>query len=150
AEAPIGHGRNMTTAFRDVTKEALPAIVSIETRGKAVELTSGTAAPFGGDSPFREFFGDDPRLKEFFERMPKQETPRQTPRSRGMGSGFVIDESGIIMTNSHVVRDAEEVKVTLHDGREFIATDIKHDPISDVAVVHIGEVAGLKTLPLGD
>ncbi|MEX0716154.1 MAG: Do family serine endopeptidase [Planctomycetaceae bacterium] len=150
-KAPIGHGRSMTTAFRDVTKEALPAIVSIETRGKQVELTSGAAAPFGEDSPFREFFGDDPRLKEFFERMPKErQTPRQVPRSRGMGSGFVIDESGVIMTNSHVVRDAEEVKVTLHDGREFIGTDIKHDPFSDVAIVRIGKVEGLKALPLGD
>ncbi|MCH7685205.1 MAG: trypsin-like peptidase domain-containing protein, partial [Planctomycetes bacterium] len=61
----------------------------------------------------------------------------------GRGSGFIIDESGVIVTNSHVVEGAEHVKVRLHDGREFIATDIKQDPRSDIAILHIDAPGGL-------
>jgi serine protease Do len=67
-----------------------------------------------------------------------------------MGSGFIIDSSGIILTANHVVADAEEVKVKLHDGREYIATDVKTDPRSDVAIVRIHTDGKLPAIPMGD
>ena len=139
--------RALSALFRKVSRDALPSIVSIETLGKTKRQTGRSFSPFEDEnSPFREFFRSDPRFREFFEQMPD----REMFRTRGMGSGFIIDPSGIIMTNSHVVRDADEVKVRLHDGREFVATDIKADPRSDVAIIRIEGPATLRALPLGD
>ena len=67
-----------------------------------------------------------------------------------MGSGSIIDRSGIILTNNHVVKDAEEVVVRLHDGREFTAIDVKGDPRTDVAIVRIEGAGKLQPLQLGD
>src|SRR5437667_12887881 len=72
------------------------------------------------------------------------------PRSHGLGSGFVIDPSGVIMTANHVVADAEDVKVKLHDGREFMATEIKTDPRTDVAIVRIKPDGKLPSIRLGN
>jgi serine protease Do len=103
---------------------------------------------FGENSPFRDFFGNDPRLRDMFRN--QQRGRRLIPQQQGMGSGFIIDESGIILTNNHVVRDADEVVVTLHDGRKFTATDIKTDPRTDVAVIRIEGASDLKAAKLGD
>jgi serine protease Do len=146
----------LSSVFRNVSKDVLPSIVSIETRGKAAQLTSGRPPLDDEDGAFKEFFESDPRLKEFFKRMPQgqrglpDQQPRRSPGSRGMGSGFIIDGSGVILTNTHVVRDAEEVKVRLQDGREFIATDVKTDPRTDVAIVRIEGAGKLVPLPMGN
>ncbi|HUG89392.1 MAG TPA: Do family serine endopeptidase [Planctomycetaceae bacterium] len=140
------HAQELSEAFRSVAKHALPSIVSIETRGKAVRMAREFNLPFDDES-LPEFFRNDPQLRQFFRRLPQQ--PQQLPPTRGMGSGFIIDASGVIMTNTHVVADADEVKVRLHDGREFVATDIKTDPRSDVAILRIG-ADDLKPLRLGD
>src|SRR5262249_1970380 len=68
----------------------------------------------------------------------------------GMGSGVIIDRSGIVLTNNHVVEGADEVTVRLPDGREFKGTDIKTDPQSDLAVVHIEGAGSLPAATLGD
>ena len=144
----LEHAEALSLSFRTVAKSASPSIVSIETltKGQVIEQAQ---LPFDDDSPFRRFFEDDPQMKRFFERR-EFNAPRQSPQRRGMGSGFVIDESGIILTNSHVVSGADEVKVRFADGREFIATDIKSDPRADVAILHIDAPKGLKALSLGD
>ncbi len=144
---PLNDARDLSNAFRVVVERSLPSIVSIQTRGKTVRVNGMNENPlFDENSPFGEMFKNDPRFKEFFKNRPDQR--RQVPM--GMGSGFVIDPSGIIMTNSHVVQDAEVVTVRLYDGREFIAHDIKADPRSDVAVLHIDAPKDLQALPLGD
>src|SRR5262249_40273914 len=116
AQAPP-EAEALSSGFRHAAKAALPAMVSIEVRGKAAHANSGQGADldelFGG-SPFGEMFKHDPRFKEFFKG-----GQRQMPRSHGMGSGFVIDPAGIILTANHVVAEADEVKVRLNDGREF-------------------------------
>jgi serine protease Do len=147
-EKAIQHAEAISVSFRNVAKSASPSIVSIVTMTKGHSIEQ---AQFGFDdnSPFRQFFENDPQLKRFFDRR-EFSTPRQTPQQRGMGSGFVIDESGIIMTNSHVVKGADEVKVRLSDGREFIASDIKTDARTDVAILRIKAPKGLKAIPLGD
>ncbi len=138
----------LSSGFRQAAKAALPAMVSIEVRGKAAHVNGRGADPgdmFEG-SPFGEMFKHDPRLRELF----KNQQSQSQPRTHGMGSGFIIKSSGIILTNNHVVADAEEVKVKLNDGREFIATDVKTDPRTDVAIVRIQAEGPLPTVRLGD
>jgi len=140
--------KELSTAFRQAARDALPGMVSIETRGKAVQVSGheGDGDDAFEGSPFGDLFKRDPRFKEFFRRGPQQ----PMPRSHGMGSGFVIDPSGIILTANHVVADAESVKVRLHDGREFQATEIKTDPRTDVAIVRIKPDGQLPVIPMGD
>src|SRR5580765_6948019 len=115
--------------FVSVVDKALPAVVFIDVTKKV-----------GGDG------GDS--SDEFMRRFFGQPMPRQqhVPSS---GSGFIIDKDGRILTNNHVVRDAETIKVTLNDGRTFKATTVGTDPATDVAVIKI-EGSKLPVLPLGD
>ncbi|TXT21410.1 MAG: protease Do [Planctomycetota bacterium] len=103
--------------------------------------------PDDEDNPLNDLFRQNPNFREFFRERPKQ---RETPRSRGMGSGFIIDEAGIVLTNSHVVRGADEVKVRTHDGHDYLVTDIKMDENADIAVLRIKDGKNLKALRFGD
>jgi serine protease Do len=113
---------------------------------KPIELPDEEAAAPFNDEFFRRFFGDDPRFEQF-RQLPR--TPRM-PRQEGRGSGFVVDPSGIILTNSHVVENADKVIVHLHDGSEVRAKTWASDPRSDVAIVRIETDKPLPTIPLGD
>ncbi len=92
--------------------------------------------------PFREFFGD-PEGSPFFQ------NPRGNgPQVRmGTGSGVIINEDGYIVTNNHVVADADDLEVTLYDNRTFKATVIGTDPSTDLALIQV-KAKGLPTLPL--
>jgi len=92
-------------------------------------------------SPFHDLF------KEFLEREKKNPTPR---KSRSLGSGFVIDSSGIIVTNNHVVAKASEIMVKFSDGTEVKAELMGTDPKTDLALLKIKPPKGLKAVPLGD
>jgi serine protease Do len=145
---PVAHPQtphDLSIAFRHVAKNALPAIVWIEMETKPVELPEGAASPFE-DEFFRRFFGDDPRFEQF-RQLPR--TPRMPPQ-QGRGSGFIVDPSGIILTNSHVVENADKVIVHLHDGSEVRAKTWASDPRSDVAIIRIETDKPLPTIPLGD
>jgi S1-C subfamily serine protease len=96
------------------------------------------ADPFFDDPGFRRFFGD-----EFFPQMPQER------RLRGQGSGFIIDSSGIILTNAHVVDQADKVTVLLKDGRSFEGKVQGADEVTDLAVVKI-DGRDLPVAPLGD
>jgi serine protease Do len=115
--------------FVPVVDRALPAVVFIDVTKKV-----GGDGGDGSDEFMRRFFGQP---------MPRQQ---RVPSS---GSGFIIDDQGRILTNNHVVRDAETIKVTLNDGRMFKATTVGTDPATDVAVIKI-EGSKLPVLPLGD
>jgi len=147
AQAPP-EAEALSSGFRHAAKAALPAMVSIEVRGKVAHVNHSQGADpedlFEG-SPFGEMFKRDPRFKELFKG-----GQRQMPRSHGMGSGFVIDPSGIILTANHVVADADQVKVKLHDGREYVATDVKTDASTDVAIVRIQPEGKLPFVRMGD
>ncbi|MBA4030038.1 MAG: hypothetical protein C0478_03965 [Planctomyces sp.] len=132
-------------AFREVATQSLPAIVSIRTLSKGGAMETGGLLN-GDDSAIPDFFRNDPRFKEMLKAPRQQKAPPQ----RGMGSGFVIDSSGIIMTNNHVVDGADEVIVTLQNGKEYVAKDIKTDPRTDVAILRIEGAKDLAALPLGD
>ncbi len=143
----IAQALELSNAFRHVAKQAMPAVVSITTTGRVVRETINRHNPFGDDEFFRRFFGNDPRFRQFLEDG-SLERERRLPG--GKGSGFIISADGLVMTNSHVVRNAEEVVVRLSDGREFTATDIRADDHSDVAVVRIDVDEQLPFLEMGD
>lgn len=82
------------------------------------------------------------QFRRFFEQMPRNQAPGQRPnqgqrRAAGFGSGFIISEDGYIITNAHVVDEAAEIKVGLHDRREYQAELIGSDPASDIALIKI-------------
>lgn len=145
----VAAASSLSQAFRAASQVSLPAIVSIETRGKvqvARAPQDELGNPFRG-TPFEDLLKQDPRFRDLFGNRGKG---APTPRAQGMGSGFIIDSSGIILTANHVVADAEQVKVRLADGREFLATDVKTDPKTDIAIVRIQPDAVLPILPFGD
>jgi serine protease Do len=99
----------------------------------------GQPSPFGPEDPFKDFF------EKFFGDMPKEF------KSRSLGSGFIIDKEGFIITNNHVVEGADKIKVKLMDGREFKATIKGRDPMTDLALIKIDSTNhDLPVLPLGD
>ncbi len=150
------HASALSTAFREAAAAASPSVVVVRSEVKprrqpARDRQRGGRGrgpqgenPFRG-TPFEDMFPDG--MPEGFEFHPPE--GHGGPRS-GMGSGVIVDAAGIVLTNNHVVEDADEVTVELSDGREFKATEIKTDPESDLAVI---KLAGAKDLPvakLGD
>ena len=103
----------------------------------------------GGQIP--EELRDNPLFKRFFENVPEghQDAPSGQHKI-GTGSGVIVDASGIILTNNHVVNGAEKLLVKLHDGREFEAIDWKTDPKSDIAVVRIQSPGSLPSASIGN
>jgi len=115
--------------FVGVVEKTLPAVVFIDVTKKA----GATDDP--NDEFMRRFFGDQFQRKQ--QRVPSS------------GSGFIIDSRGYILTNNHVVRDADDINVTLNDQRSFKAKLIGADPETDVAVIKI-DAHDLPSIPLGD
>ncbi|MCD6580757.1 MAG: DegQ family serine endoprotease [Desulfuromusa sp.] len=136
-------------AFRSVAKKVSPAVVFIK-----VEKNISPQSPAEFYSPFDSPFGDD-FFHRFFGEPPQSQTPRNPHqpqkhrREVGQGSGFLITSDGYIITNNHVVGDADNVQVQLLDGREYDATIIGTDPGSDLAVIKVDET-DLPFLSLGD
>ncbi len=136
--------------FTDLVDQVGPSVVNIRTLEKV-----SARVPSGGPN--------EEEMLEFFRRfgLPIPNTPRQTPRQnrpqqqpeeaqpRGVGSGFILTSDGLIMTNAHVIEDADEVLVTLTDKREFKARIIGADERTDVAVVKI-DASGLPAVKVGD
>jgi serine protease Do len=124
-----------------VARQAVPAVVFV-----TVEKTVESRNPTGLNNPF-EGFGEDFLERFFGRRFSEGQQPRE--RQQGAGSGFIISPDGQILTNYHVVGDADRVTVKLNDGREFTAKTIGTDQPSDVAVIKI-DAKDLPVLRLGD
>ena len=149
--APVGADegstiKELSAAFARVARAAKPGVVFIKVQ-KAVETGALLAPEFRFNDPF-DLFND-----EFFERFFRYRLPeRRQPKKYyqyGQGSGFIISEDGYILTNNHVVGDADKITVRLEDKREFKAKLIGTDPRSDVAVIKIN-ADDLPALKLGD
>jgi len=91
---------------------------------------------------------EDPFFRQFFGDMGIPDQPR-TRIEQGTGSGFIIDEDGLILTNAHVIEGADQVLVTLKDGREFAGAVLGTDPLTDLAVIQV-EATSLPTVSFGD
>ena len=137
--------QDLSTAFRDVIRKVQPAVVSIRTE---------TDASSGGGQMSDEQRRQLEMLQRQFGnrfRLPDMDQPKR--RSEGTGSGYVIDPSGVVLTNNHVVEDADRVYVILDDGRELRAERWETDELSDVGVVFLDADdldEPLPTLRLGD
>ncbi|MFM8005888.1 MAG: HhoA/HhoB/HtrA family serine endopeptidase, partial [Dolichospermum sp.] len=129
AAAAIGSHSFVTTAVNRVGS----AVVRIDTERTITRRND----PFMEDPFFRRFFGDS--------------FPQQSPTEqlRGLGSGFIIDKSGVILTNAHVVDKADKVTVRLKDGRTFEGKVRGIDEVTDLAVVKINAGNDLPVAPLG-
>jgi serine protease Do len=132
--------------FATLAEKLSPAVVNISTVQKSAQRSD---RPWRGfRSPFRERepFGTDP-FREFFERF-FGETPPQGRQS--LGSGFIIHPQGFIITNNHVIEEADKIKVILFDEREFEAQIIGRDPKTDLALLKVQTSVDLPTVPLGN
>ncbi len=135
-------------SYRDVVKRVLPAVVSIEATPKT--LVAQARQPHG-QSPFGNMPGLPDELRKRFEEFEQQPSaPREEMPHKAFGSGFLVDATGTILTNDHVVRGADRVEVLLQDGRKFVSHDIKKDPKTDLAIVRIDSKEPLPFLELGD
>ncbi len=132
-------------SFADLAEKVKPAVVNIST-------TSTVKMP---GNPFRHFFGPNQNgqnepFDDFFKRF-FNEIPDQKMKQQSLGSGFIINKDGYIITNNHVIDNAEEIKVKLSDGREFKAKVIGRDSKTDLALIKISSVfENLPILALGD
>jgi serine protease Do len=100
--------------------------------------------------PFPNPFGERDPFEEFFERFFGGENPQREFRRRSLGSGFIINREGYIVTNNHVVENASDIKVSLSDKEEYDAKVIGRDPRTDVALIKIEAKKDLPTVSLGD
>ncbi|MCB0326324.1 MAG: trypsin-like peptidase domain-containing protein, partial [Bdellovibrionales bacterium] len=143
---PWKGGAIAADTFIKISKKADAGVVNIGT----TKILKQKQSPFGfGPSPFEDFFGDD-LFKHFFGN-PRQQQEPQEFKQQSLGSGFIISEDGLIVTNNHVIDQADEIKVTIGKDKEFVAKVIGTDPKTDVALIKIdpkGEK--LQALALGD
>ncbi len=133
-------------AFVNVVKKAKPAVVHIR-----VEKTTSRSQQ--GGQEYDEIF-KHPFFEQFFGPYYRHQQPQQPQqreyKQRGQGSGFIISKDGFILTNNHVIEDADVIKVSLSDDREFDARLIGADPLSDVALLKIDAPKNLPVVVLGD
>jgi len=129
--------------FTDLAQKAKPGVVNIRT----VKIVKG------GGRVFRHFFGkpfgDNDPFKDFFGPFPRQD-PQREFKQRSLGSGFIIDRDGYIVTNNHVVENADQIKVKLANEKEFDAKIVGRDPKTDLAIIKIAASSDLVPLKLGD
>lgn len=139
APQPTMGGTGGDRNFVEIAKAVKPAVVNIFTSRSGKSSEGPHVMPF--DDPFfRRFFGD-----EFFRRF---EAPRER-KERSLGSGVIVDRSGLIITNNHVVSKADEIKVFLADKRDFKAKLIGTDTKTDLALLKI-EAESLQTIQWAD
>jgi len=123
--------------FSDLAEKVRPGVVNIQVV-KTVK-NAGFGFPHSSRNPFGDFFGPF-----------SDENPHRGPEQQGVGSGFVISSDGYILTNNHVVDDANQIKIKLADGKEYDAKVVGRDPKTDLALLKAEGVSGLQSLQLGD
>ncbi|WP_423815430.1 DegQ family serine endoprotease [Pseudomonas guineae] len=134
--------------FTELVEQASPAVVNISTRQKLPDR----AAAGAGQLNVPDLEGLPPMFREFFERnipqMPRTPGGGRQREAQSLGSGFIISADGYVLTNNHVIADADEIIVRLEDRSELEAKLIGTDPRSDVALLKI-EATGLPIVKLG-
>ena len=155
------HARAAPSSFADLAADLLPAVVNISSLQAVQAKADRPAGPpdgpaFPPGSPFEQFFHD------FMERHGQGQGQGQgqghgddqpdQPAHRGqaLGSGFIVDASGIIVTNNHVIEGADDITVTLHDGTSLKATLVGKDDRSDIAVLKVKSDTPLPAVPFAD
>ena len=134
--------------FSEMADELIPSVVSVSVIISRETVNQPRAPQFPPGSPFEDFF------KDFFERrgLPRQNTPPQRPRRNqtAQGSGFIIDDKGLIVTNNHVIAGASSITVVLHDGKTLQAKLIGTDAKTDLALLEVKTDIKLKAVNWGN
>jgi len=142
--------------FTELAEKARPGVVNIQTvktiKGGGRVFRHFFGNPFGGQSPFsgrqNPFDGENP-FEDFFGPQ-TDDGPSDNFQQKSLGSGFIIDREGHIVTNNHVVDGADGVKVKLANGKEFDAKVIGRDPKTDLALIKISGSSDLQPLKMGN
>jgi serine protease Do len=129
--------------FSELAEKVRPGVVNIQVAKKIKNINFGfrhfSGAPFGEKNPFGDFFGPF-----------SEENPPRGFEQRGVGSGFVMNREGYVLTNNHVVEDADQIKVKLTNGKEYDGKIIGRDPKTDLALIKIKASSDLQPLNLGN
>ena len=143
AEAKTADVVMVPESFSTLAEMVSPAVVNVRTeknvQGAGRALRQFHQNPFGNDDRFNDFFE-----KFFGEQMPKEH------KERSLGSGFIIDRDGFIVTNNHVIENADKIKVKLKDGKEYNAEIIGRDPSTDLALIKVPSGNNLPVIAFGD
>jgi serine protease Do len=132
-------------SFADLAAKVTPAVVNISsTHVETADDQSNEGLPFDvpKGSPFEQFF------KQFMQQQQSQHPMKR--KATALGSGFIIDPSGYIVTNNHVIESATEIQVTTNDGTDYPAKLIGADPKTDLALLKIEAKKPLPSVDLGD
>lgn len=133
-----GGDKNVVLSFHDAIKDAKNSVVNISTK-KRIKMPKFSDSPFFNDPFFKQFFGP-----MFRDMLPKDRV------QRSLGSGVIISKDGYIVTNNHVIKNADEITVTLPNSeKEYKAKVIGKDPLTDLAVIKI-DAKELKPIKIGD
>jgi serine protease Do len=117
------NSNSVPASFADLAEKLMPSVVNISTTQTVVTNSNPFPFQFPPGSPFEDMF------KEFG-------TPKER-KSSALGSGFIIDQNGIVVTNNHVIQDAEDIIVRVNGDKEFKAEVIGADPLSDIAILQL-------------
>jgi serine protease Do len=145
AVAAPGYAASAPDSFADLAERVSPAVVNVSSTH--VMADQGVPLPFSfpPGSPFEDFF------RQFQGPQDQQgQQPRPERQVTSLGSGFIIDASGYIVTNNHVIDDAKDIEVTLTDGSEYPAKLIGTDPKTDLALLKVESKTPLPYVPFGD
>ncbi len=135
------------TSVADIAEGLMAAVVNISTSQKVSDRRGSGNSPIPQvpeGSPFQDFFDD------LFPRTPDGENRRAPQTRQSLGSGFVIDADGIIITNNHVIADADEITANFSDGSKLIAELVGTDPKTDIAVLRVKPEKPLTAVPFGN
>ena len=153
----LGYTTNRATALKDpspitaeipknfsgLAEQARPGVVNIRTvktvKGGGRVFRHFFRGPRGQTDPFKDFFGPSPHGQ-----------PSQDFKQRSLGSGFIIDREGYIVTNNHVIDGADQITVKLSNNKEYDAKLVGRDPKTDLALIKIKNSSDLKPLPVGN
>ena len=132
----FSNSKSVPASFADLAERLMPSVVNISTTQTVVTNTNPFPFQFPPGSPFEDMF------KEFG-------TPQER-KSSALGSGFIIDEKGIVVTNNHVIQDAEDIIVRVNGDEEYKAKVVGADPLSDIAVLQLETKDKFTPVAFGD
>ena len=132
----VSFSKNAPASFADLAEKLMPSVVNISTTTIVTTQTNPFPFQFPPGSPFEDMF------KEFG-------TPQER-KSSALGSGFIIDKKGIVVTNNHVIKDAEDIIIRVNGNKEYKAKVIGSDPLSDIAVLQLDTEEKFKPVKFGD
>jgi serine protease Do len=146
AAMPV-QARSAPDGFADLAARLLPAVVNISTTQTVKREGGSNGAPqqmpqLPPGSPFEEFF------KDFFDRQQRRDAPAR--RATSLGSGFIIDPAGLVVTNNHVIAEADEISVILHDDTKLTAEVVGRDAKTDLALLRVKPEKPLPAVKFGD